>query len=106
MSLTDQPVLNNSVKKEHRRVPIPSSRLYETGPPLPRMARLTVSLPGGLVDRLRDTVYWSPGLKLAWLIAQSLTDFADRDSIFCVKALSHNERMRYAQGNLEWLLRQ
>jgi hypothetical protein len=33
---------------------------------------LTVSLPGDLVDRLRDAVYWSPDLKLAWLIVQSL----------------------------------
>ncbi len=38
----------------------------------PRTVRLTVSLPGDLVDRLRDAVYWSPDLKLAWLIAQSL----------------------------------
>ena len=71
MSLTDQPVSNNSAKKEHRRVPIPPSRLYETGPAQP-LVRLTVSLPGDLVDRLRNAVYWSPSLKLAWLIAQSL----------------------------------
>ncbi len=54
MSLTDQPVPNNSAKKEHRRVPIPPSRLYQTGPLQPRMVRLTVSLPGDLVDRLRN----------------------------------------------------
>lgn len=40
--------------------------------PQPRTVRLTVSLPCDLVDRLRDAVYWSPDLKLAWLIAQSL----------------------------------
>jgi hypothetical protein len=72
MSLTGQPVPNNSAKKEHRRVPIPPSRLYETGPAQPRMVRLTVSLPGDLVDRVRNAVYWSPSLKLSWLIAQSL----------------------------------
>jgi hypothetical protein len=33
---------------------------------------LTVSLPVDLVDRVRDAVYWTPDLKLAWLIAQSL----------------------------------
>ena len=68
MSLTDQPVPNNSAKKEHRRVPIPPSRLYETGPAQPRMVRLTVSLPGDLVDRVRNAVYWSPSLKLSWLM--------------------------------------
>lgn len=38
----------------------------------PQTVRLTVSLPGDLVDRLRDAVYWSPDLKLAWLIAEAL----------------------------------
>ena len=72
MSLTDQPVSNNSAKKEHRRVPIPPSRLYETALAQPRMVRLTVSLSGDVVDRVRNAVYWSPSLKLSWLIAQSL----------------------------------
>ena len=82
MSLTDQPVPNNSAKKEHRRVPTPSSRLGERGPPQPGMVRLTVSLPGDLVDRLRNAVYWSPSLKLAWLIAQSLrTSLTEMESL-------------------------
>lgn len=81
MSLTDQPVSNNSAKKEHRRVPIPPSRLYETALAQPRMVRLTVSLPGDLVDRVRNAVYWSPSLKLSWLIAQSLrTSLTERES--------------------------
>ena len=43
---------------------------------------LTVSLPGDLVDRLRDAVYWSPSLTLAWLIAQSLrTSLAEMESL-------------------------
>ena len=46
-----------------------------------RRVRLTVSLPSDLVDRLRDAVYWSPNLKLAWLIAQSLrTSLADLET--------------------------
>jgi hypothetical protein len=82
MSLTDQPAPNNSAKKEHRRGPIPSSRLHETGMSQPRMVRLTVSLPGDLVDRLRNAVYWSPSLKLAWLIAQSLrTSLTEMESL-------------------------
>ena len=82
MSLTDQPAPNNSAKKDHRWSPIPSSRLQETGPPQPRMVRLTVSLPGDLVDRLRNAVYWSPSLKLAWLIAQSLrTSLTEMESL-------------------------
>ena len=72
MSSIDQPAPNYSTKHEPRRTPIPSSGLHETGPPQPRMVRLTVSLPGDLVDRVRNAVYWSPSLKLSWLIAQSL----------------------------------
>jgi hypothetical protein len=60
MSSIDQPDPNYSTKHEPRRTPIPSSRLHETGPPQPRMVRFTVSLPGDLVDRLRNAVYWSP----------------------------------------------
>ena len=82
MSLTDQPVPNNSAKKDHLQVPIPSPRLYGTGPPQPRTVRLTVSLPGDLVDRLRSAVSWSPSLKLSWLIAQSLqTSLTEMESL-------------------------
>ena len=72
MSLTDTATLSNSIKNEHRRATSPSSRLSKTGGRQPRTVRLTVSLPGDLVDRLRNAVYWSPDLTLAWLIAQSL----------------------------------
>lgn len=50
----------------------PSSESTKSDGRQPRTVRLTVSLPGDLVDRLRDAVYWSPNLKLAWLIAESL----------------------------------
>ena len=82
MSLTDQAAPSNSTKKEHRGAPSPSSRLRKIGQQQPRMVRLTVSLPGDLVDRLRDAVYWSPSLKLAWLIAQSLrTSLTEMESL-------------------------
>ncbi len=81
MSLVKQPAPSHSTKSERRRTPAPSSRLHETGPPQPRMVRLTVNLPADLVDRVRNAVYWSPSLKLSWLIAQSLrTSLAEMES--------------------------
>ncbi|HJT22770.1 MAG TPA: hypothetical protein VJ746_20015 [Nitrospira sp.] len=42
-------------------------------PPLPsRKVRLTVNLPKDLVEQMRDAVYWTPGLTLAWLIARAM----------------------------------
>jgi len=72
MSLTHEATPSSSIKKEHRRAARPSSRPSTPGRQQPRTVRLTVSLPGDLVDRLRNAVYWSPDLTLAWLIAQSL----------------------------------
>jgi hypothetical protein len=72
MSLTDQASSSHSTKNERREAASPYSRPIETGRQQPRRVRLTVSLPSDLVDGLRDAVYWSPSLTLAWLIAQSL----------------------------------
>ena len=72
MSQTDRSALGHPTKNDHLEVPSPSSEPRARGQRQPRMVRLTVSLPGDLVDRLRDAVYWSPNLTLAWLIAQSL----------------------------------
>ena len=72
MSLTHQAAPGNSTKNEHGGTPSPSSGHNEARQQQPRMVRLTVSLPGDLVDRLRNAVYWSPDLTLAWLIARSL----------------------------------
>jgi hypothetical protein len=37
-----------------------------------RMVRLTVNLPSHLVEQMRDAVYWTPGLTLAWMIARAV----------------------------------
>jgi len=72
MSMTDQATPSHSIKKARREVVNTSSRPNKVGRQQPWTVRLTVSLPGDLVERLRDAVYWSPSLTLAWLIAQSL----------------------------------
>ena len=102
MSLTDHAASSHSTKKEGSR---PSSRPSKARQQQPRMVRLTVSLPGDLVDRLRDAVYWSPSLTLAWLIAQSLrTSLAEMESF--VRGRFQNERTRSVRVDLDWLVKQ
>ena len=82
MSLTDQATPSHSIKNERRGAASPSSGPNKAGRQQPQTVRLTVSLPGDLVDRLRDAVYWSPSLTLAWLVAQSLrTSLAEMESL-------------------------
>jgi hypothetical protein len=46
------------------------------------MVRLTVNLPSDLVEQMRDAVYWTPGLTLAWLIARAVrASLADLEAI-------------------------
>jgi hypothetical protein len=75
MSLPDQAVPSHSTKNEHRERTRMSSGPSEPGQQQPRSVRLTVSLPGDLVDRLRDAVYWSP------------TEFLGRNGILASGAL-------------------
>ncbi|HEY6085798.1 MAG TPA: hypothetical protein VIU63_10410 [Nitrospira sp.] len=35
--------------------------------------RLTVNLPKDLVEQMRDAVYWTPGLTMAWIIARAMS---------------------------------
>jgi hypothetical protein len=82
MSLTDQASSSRSTKNERRGAASPYSRPSEAGRQQPRTVRLTVSLPSDLVDRLRNAVYWTPSLTLAWLITQSLrTSLREMESL-------------------------
>jgi hypothetical protein len=82
MSLSNQAVQNHSITNDHKGMISPSFRLGRADRQESRKIRLTVSLPGDLVDRLRDAVYWSPSLTLAWLIAQSIrTSLAEMEVV-------------------------
>jgi len=79
---TNQAIPSHSIKNEPRGAVSPPFGPSKVGRQQPQTVRLTVSLPGDLVDRLRDAVYWSPSLTLAWLVAQSLrTSLAEMESL-------------------------
>jgi hypothetical protein len=105
MSLSNEAVQSHSIKKDHNGTVSQSIRLGKAGREQSRKIRLTVSLPSDLVDRLRDAVYWSPSLTLAWLIAQSLRIAWQRWNL-CTRVLSQNERRGSARGALDCSVRQ
>ena len=66
---------------DHLPIPTKQGRTRrQTGPetrdnsdePRARTVRLTVNLPADLADRMRDAVYWTPGLTLAWFVASAI----------------------------------
>lgn len=63
-------------------VPRPTSRdAAVTEPELgrkPAKERMTFHLPVDVMERAKNAVYWTPGLTLADLAAQALTDAVDR----------------------------
>jgi hypothetical protein len=49
---------------------------------IPRMVRLTVNLQSDLVDKIRNAVYWTPGMTLAWFIGRALcASLAELESV-------------------------
>ena len=46
--------------------------------PRPAKERMTFHLPVEVMERAKNAVYWTPGLTLADLAAQALTDAVDR----------------------------
>ncbi|HXF91669.1 MAG TPA: hypothetical protein VNK46_02840 [Nitrospiraceae bacterium] len=44
----------------------------------PEKRRLTLNLPADLLERLRNTVYWTPGLTMAKLVTDAVSDALDR----------------------------
>ncbi len=50
----------------------------EEGPPKQAKERMTFHLPVEVMERAKNAVYWTPGLTLADLAAQALTDAVDR----------------------------
>ena len=82
MSLTDRVTSIPSIKNERQEAPSTHPGLSKAKRQQLQTVRLTVSLPGDLVERIRDAVYWSPSLTLAWLIAKSLrTSLAELESL-------------------------
>ena len=63
---------------EGRRHPLRETvRLTPSGPAIERREepreRLTVKLPRSLIDRLRNAVYWTPGLTITGFLAKCIT---------------------------------
>ena len=58
-----------------------SSRPSKTTAPVdqkPKMSRITFLWPLPLIEKLRDTVYWTPGSSMAALVEQATADLLTR----------------------------
>ena len=72
MSITGEPIQSTRASEAHGATPARATVGGTSAAQTARMIRVTVNLPADLVDRLRDAVYWSPGLTLAWFMAQAV----------------------------------
>ena len=61
---SDTPTPSDAAERQQAR---------EEGPSRVAKERLTVHLPVELIDRVKNIVYWTPGLTLARLAAEALT---------------------------------
>ena len=61
-------------------------------PALDRKAKITLSLPGELIDRMRNVVYWKPSLTLASLAGTALESQ--------LKKLEKGRRIRARKGKI------
>jgi hypothetical protein len=61
---SDTPIPSDATERQQAR---------EEGPSQVAKERLTVHLPVELIDRVKNIVYWTPGLTLARLAAEALT---------------------------------
>ncbi len=55
----------------------PASLGSPSRPRMPKNMRVTLNLPAPLLDRMRNTVYWTPGLTLTGLITGAIQEAID-----------------------------
>ncbi|HXX76352.1 MAG TPA: hypothetical protein VEI50_14580 [Nitrospiraceae bacterium] len=72
MSLIMPDHLPTSPNQSRTRIRARPDTRDRSNEPRARMVRLTVNLPADLADRMRDAVYWTPGLTLAWFVASAI----------------------------------
>jgi hypothetical protein len=72
MSMTTATTATTRENSFHSAVQAGGTRTMTGKEDGPRMVRLTVNLPSHLVEQMRDAVYWTPGLTLAWMIARAV----------------------------------
>ena len=68
MSITTRPTTGENTLHPH----VNGKQILRETEVKPRMVRLTVNLPSHLAEQMRDAVYWTPGLTLAWMIARAV----------------------------------
>jgi len=72
MTMVSQPSALIAKESSLRTSGFKPTLMLENDEGKPRMFRLTVNLPSDLVEQVRNAVYWTPGLTVAWMVAQAL----------------------------------